>query len=153
MTAAGDPRWLDDREQQTWRAYLMASAWLNVKLAEDLRPFGIDLNEYEVLVCLSEAPDRSLRMSELAEQAHQSRSRLTHTVTRLEHNGFVTRKRSPHDRRGVSAVLTDEGLALLQKAAPGHVNAVRRYLVDPIGPDDFAALGRAMEASLEAMRD
>lgn len=153
MTGASGSRWLSDEEQRIWRTYLMAVAWLDVKLAEDLRPYGLDLNEYEVLVCLSEAEAHSLRMSDLAEQAHQSRSRLTHTVTRLERRGFCTRQPSPEDRRGVTARLTAAGMELLEAAAPGHVAAVRKYLVEPMGPDDFAALGRGMDAVLKAMQE
>src|ERR687890_1482634 len=118
------PRWLSVDQQQVWRSYLLGSARLAERLDADLREFGIDLGEYEILVTLSEAPERRVRMSELADAVHQSRSRLTHTVTRLENAGLVDRSNCPTDRRGVWAHLSDEGLALLEEAAPRHVESV-----------------------------
>ena len=112
----------------------------------ELRPFGLDLGEYEILVHLSEAPELQLRMSELALAVRQSRSRLTHTVSRMEDKGLVLRKSCPQDRRGVIAVLTGSGLTLLKAAAPHHVESVRRAFVDRVDPHDFEALGRAMTA-------
>lgn len=143
-------QWLDAEQQRIWRSYLMASAHLSARLDADLRPFGLDLNEYEVLVCLSEDAQHSMRMSELAEATHQSRSRLTHTVTRMEGRGLVTREAASDDRRGVRANLTRAGFDLLATAAPGHAAGVRRYLVDPVSDKDFQALGRVMDASLRA---
>lgn len=87
-------------------------------------------------------------MSELATAVRQSRSRLTHTVTRMEHKGLILRKTCPQDRRGVIAVLTGAGLTLLTEAAPNHVRSVREAFVDKVDPDDFVALGRAMNAVL-----
>ena len=91
VTGSTEPRWLDDEEQRTWRAYLLGSARLNEKLDDDLRRHGVDLGEYEILVTLSESEDRRVRMSELADAVHQSRSRLTHTITRMETRGLVER--------------------------------------------------------------
>lgn len=145
-----EPRWLTAEEQDIWRKWLAATKTLDIRLAADLRPFALDLSEYEVLVCLSEAPDRCLRMSELAEQANQSRSRLTHTVGRMERRGLVTRQAIEHDRRGVSACLTDDGFRLLAAAAPGHVRAVRRWLVDVMSPAEYAAFGVALTKILDA---
>ena len=88
-------------------------------------------------------------MSQLADDSNQSRSRLTHTVARMEAKGLILRKSCPNDRRGVIAVLTATGLTLLKNAAPTHVTSVRAALVDPVDPDDFRALGRAMKAVLE----
>jgi DNA-binding MarR family transcriptional regulator len=85
-------------------------------------------------------------MSDLAERVRQSRSRLTHTISRMEGKGLVSRTACPSDRRGVIAVMTDHGWRLLVEAAPAHVESVRRVLVDPVEPSDFEALGRAMEA-------
>lgn len=90
------------------------------------------LSYYEVLVRLSEAPHRTLRMSELAKNSQSSRSRLSHAVTRLEKTGWVRREACANDRRGWNAVLTDAGFAALRDAAPGHVDAVRSYLFDPL---------------------
>ncbi len=143
-------RWLSAEQQQVWRSYLLGSARLSECLDADLRDFGLDLAEYEILVALSEAPERQLRMSELADAVHQSRSRLTHTVTRMEQASLVERWNCPTDRRGVWAHLTDDGVALLERAAPRHVEAVRRYFVEAVSEDDYAALGRAFAAVVRA---
>jgi DNA-binding MarR family transcriptional regulator len=144
------PRWLDVEQQRIWRAYLLASAQLSERLDADLRQFGLDLAEYEILVCLEEAPDRRQRMSELADAVHQSRSRLTHTISRMEKSQLVRRTTCPSDRRGVWAEVTETGLELLATAAPSHVAAVRKNFVEAIGEDDYTALGRAMRAVLKA---
>jgi len=148
-----EPRWLSTEEQRVWRAYLLGSARLAERLDADLRRFGVDLPEYEILVCLEEAPERRVRMSELAAAVHQSRSRLTHTIARMEAAGLVQRSTCPTDRRGVWAELTSTGLELLKTAAPSHVLAVRRNFVEAIGTKDYAALGRAFAAVLAVESD
>lgn len=146
--AADDPLWLTDDQQKVWRNWLLGKARIEGYLDADLRRHGLDLAEYEILVCLSEAPNRSMRMSELADKVHQSRSRLTHAIARMETSGWVQRTSAPDDRRGVIARLTDRGQGLLTSAAPNHVRAVRRILVDAVSPEDYAALGRVMKAVL-----
>jgi DNA-binding MarR family transcriptional regulator len=146
-------RWLSTEEQKVWRAYLLGSARLNERLDADLHRSGLDLPEYEILVTLEESPDRRRRMSELADAVHQSRSRLTHTISRMEKSGLVERTTCPTDRRGVWAQLTDAGFAVLQKAAPGHVAAVRRNLVDAVSPQDWEAVGRVFAAVLAVQPD
>lgn len=145
MANADQTQWLDADQQRTWRNWLLGVARIDAYLDADLRRHGLDLAEYEILVCLSEAEGRQLRMSELAELVHQSRSRLTHAIARMEKSRWVERTSAPDDRRGVIAHLTDEGYDLLDAAAPSHVAAVRRILVDATSPEDFAALGRVME--------
>ena len=140
------PRWLDADQQRIWRAFLNGVAKINDRLDAELRPFGLDLGEYEILVHLSETDGRSLRMSDLASRVRQSRSRLTHTIARMEGKGLVARAACPSDRRGVIAVMTESGYELLVRAAPCHVESVRRALVDPADPADFEALGRVMDA-------
>ncbi len=150
MTVASDPvLWLTAEQQAIWRAYLAGASRINERLDAELRPFGLDLGEYEILVNLSEADQLEMRMSELADRVRQSRSRLTHTVARMEAKGLILRKSCPHDRRGVIAVLTATGLNLLKSAAPNHVASVRAALVDAVEPADYEALGRAMNAVLE----
>ena len=149
MTTQLQPRWLSTEQQQIWRTYLNGVAAISETLEAELRPFGLDLGEYEILVHLSESPDHALRMSDPAERVRQSRSRLTHTISRMEAKGIVSRTACPSDRRGVISVLTDAGHQLLVAAAPHHVESVRRALVDPVDPADFAALGRAMQAVLD----
>ncbi|HEY6740645.1 MAG TPA: MarR family transcriptional regulator [Actinopolymorphaceae bacterium] len=143
-------RWLDAEQQRAWRAYLRGTARLMDRLERDLRAVGLSMAEYEVLVQLSEAPGRILRMAELADQAHQSRSRLTHTIARMESAGLVERRTCTEDRRGVWARLTDEGYARLVEIAPIHVEGVRESFVDVVAPEDFAALGRAFSAVVAA---
>jgi DNA-binding MarR family transcriptional regulator len=143
------PQWLSKEQQRVWRTYLLGSARLTERLDADLREFGIDLAEYEILVCLEEVPYHQIRMSELAEAVHQSRSRLTHTIARMEKEDLVVRRTCPTDRRGVWAQLTDEGFALLEQAAPSHVEAVRRNFVEAVHPEDYDALGRAFSAVLQ----
>jgi DNA-binding MarR family transcriptional regulator len=141
-------QWLTAEQQRIWRAYLLGAARLNERLDTDLRRSGLDLPEYEILVVLEESPDRRLRMSELADAVHQSRSRLTHTIARMEKDALVARISCPTDRRGVWAQLTDAGYEVLREAAPGHVAAVRRYFVDAVSPEDWAAVGRVFAAVL-----
>lgn len=142
------PRWLDMEQQRHWRHYLTGSAHLLDALTRQLeQDSGLSFSEYELLVRLSEAEHRTLRMSELADSVVNSRSRLTHTVRRLEERGIVRRENCADDGRGVNCILTDEGFAVLEAAAPGHVAAVREHLVDRITPEQFAALGDAMAAA------
>lgn len=145
---AAETRWLSVEQQRIWRSYLLGSARLSERLDADLRGSGLDLAEYEILVVLEEVDGRRIRMAELAEAVHQSRSRLTHTIARMEKEGLVVRTTCPTDRRGVWAELTEAGLLLLQTAAPGHVNAVRRNFVEAMTPADYVALGRAFDAVL-----
>lgn len=135
-------RWLSADEQRSWRAWLTASSLLAEQLEHDLKDSqGLSLAEYEVLVRLSEAPDRQLRMSDLAARTLSSRSRLSHQVARMEAAGLVCRRECAEDRRGSWAVLTGAGYARLVAAAPDHVESVRRHLVDVLSPGDFATLG------------
>jgi DNA-binding MarR family transcriptional regulator len=145
-------RWLDADEQRAWRAFLAASRALMDTLDRELqRDAGMPHAYYEVLVRLSEAPEHTLRMSDLAEACGSSRSRLSHAVARLEANGWVRRQGVPSDRRGQLAVLTDEGYATLAAAAHGHVEGVRRHLFDPLTPDQVEALRKISEAVLEGL--
>ena len=150
LTAPPEARWLTEDQQRVWRAWLLGTAVLNERLDAQLREHDLDLAEYEILVTLSEAADRQLRMAELADAVHQSRSRLTHTVTRMEKRGLIERTTCPVDRRGVWANLTPAGRRLLEDAAPSHVDCVRRNFVDAVDPADYAAVGRAMQAVLDA---
>lgn len=148
VTQTVAPHWLTADQQRVWRTYLLGSARLLERLDADLRKSGLDLPEYEILVSLEEAPDRRLRMSELATAVHQSRSRLTHTIARMEAQSLVVRTTCPTDRRGVWAELTEAGMKTLEQAAPSHVAAVRRHFVEAMQPDDYDALGRAFTAVL-----
>ena len=140
-------RWLTADEQVFWRAYRTATAMLSDVIAHELEnDSGFSIDEYEVLVRLSESPGRTMRMSEIATGLAHSRSRLTHTVRRMEEQGLVERRQCPSDARGVDCVMTEQGWQRLVAAAPGHVRSVRAHLVDVLTPEQFAALGEAMEA-------
>jgi DNA-binding MarR family transcriptional regulator len=145
MTA---PRWLSTAEQQAWRAYIESSKVLFDALDRQLqRDAQMPHAYYEILVALSESDERAMRMSELADRTLSSRSRLSHAVARLEERGWVVREDCPTDRRGQIARLTDNGFKTLAEAAPGHVNAVRDYMIDVLTPqqlDELAAIGRAI---------
>lgn len=144
-TTAVAVRWLDEAQQRAWRAYLVGSARLSDALGRQLEAdAGLSLSEYEILVRLSEAPGHTLRMSELAASLVHSRSRLTHTVTRLENRGLVARQSCAADGRGINCSLTPAGFELLERAAPGHVDAVRRHLVDLLSDEQLRVLGEAM---------
>lgn len=145
-----EPRWLDAVQQCDWRAYVEGSVRLADLLDRDLKAkHGLTMAEYEILVRLSEAPDRRLRMAELAEVASQSRSRLSHTVSRLEYKGLVARGTCGDDKRGVIAELTEGGFAFLSRAAVDHVATVREYFIDVIDPEELAAIGRAFSKVVE----
>lgn len=138
--------WLDQDEQRIWRAFLGGVTVLNDQLDRDLRTqHDLSMGEYEILVRLSEAPTRSIRMAELAAALGHSRSRVTHTISRLERDGIVRRDTCAADGRGVTAVLTDHGFSVLEQAAHTHVRGVNDYLIENATPEEFAALGRIME--------
>ncbi|MGW1059839.1 MarR family winged helix-turn-helix transcriptional regulator [Micromonospora rubida] len=139
-------RWLDPDEQRTWRAYLAASRALMDTLDRELqRDAGMPHAYYEILVRLSEAPDRRLRMGDLADATGSSRSRLSHAAARLEASGWIRREDCPTDRRGQVAALTEAGHAALAAAAPGHVEGVRRHLFDALSPAQVDQLRRISE--------
>lgn len=138
-----EPRWLDEQEQQVWRAFIAATTLFFTRIDRELqRHADMPHTYYEILVALSEAPGRTLRMNQLAEMCQSSRSRLSHAIARLEEAGWVVRRMCESDKRGLLAVLTDVGYAVLEEAAPGHVEAVRRHLFDVLTPDQVAQLGQ-----------
>jgi DNA-binding MarR family transcriptional regulator len=147
VTTDSGTRWLTAEEQRTWRSFLTGVQTLLSAVEGQLaRDSAIPHGYYEILVRLSEADDRSLRMSQLAEASTSSKSRLSHAVARLEERGWVERSDCETDRRGQFARLTDAGFAALAAAAPGHAEQVRRSLFDVITPDQAAQLGAIMAA-------
>ena len=136
--------WLTAEQQKHWRSYLAATTLLSDRLSRELQvEHGLSLADYEILVRLSEAEGRRLRMSQLAESTLASRSRLSHQIDRMEKAGLVVREPCEDDRRGANAVLTEKGWELLVAAAPRHVEGVREHLVDVLTDEQFAALGSA----------
>jgi DNA-binding MarR family transcriptional regulator len=147
-----DIRWLNDHEQEVWRTFMAAFLGLTDQLSRQLqRDSGLPHTYYEILVSLSEAPDRTLRMSELAGLRGSSRSRLSHAIARLEEAGLVRRRECPTDKRGSFAELTDAGHATLAAAAPGHVTEVREKLFDRLTPEQIEQLGEISKAILEGV--
>ncbi len=143
------PRWLSADEQHTWRESIEAWQWLIAAVNAQLqRDSGMPLAYYEILVRLSEAPDRSLRMTQLAEASSSSKSRVSHAVARLEERGWVRRVDCPTDRRGQIAMLTDQGFAALSGAAPGHVEQVRQVLFDALSAEQLGQLDSISSAIL-----
>lgn len=147
-------RWLTSEQQQDWRAFRDGVALLLEVLGRELdEQCGLSLHEYEVMVRLSEAPGRALRMSELASGIGHSRSRLTHTIARMERAGLVQRRSCRSDLRGVECALTDAGFQRLAGAAPSHVTSVRAHLVDVLTDEQLAALGSAMGVVERQLRE
>ena len=145
-------RWLDEDEQRTWRSFLATAELLNAALDRQLqRDAGITLASYVVLAMLSEAPDRSLRMSELAAAANASPSRLSHSVARLQERGWIRREPASEDGRGTVAVLTDAGRDMLVRTAPGHVGAVRDHVFDRLTRDQVRTLGEICATILDSL--
>jgi DNA-binding MarR family transcriptional regulator len=149
-----ETRWLDADEQRTWRAFLQMSRQLLDRLDRELQAdAGIPHAYYEILVVLSESPDRSRRMTDLADTLFSSRSRLSHAVDRLETMGWVERSACPTDRRGTVAHLTDPGFEALTRAAHGHVEGVRAHLFDQLNPEQVAQLATISNGVLDHLRD
>ncbi len=147
-----EPRWLSAQEMRAWRGYLGLVRLLDDRLNRDLQgESGLTLADYEILVRLSEAPQRRLRMTELAQGAMISKSRLSHQMTRLEERGLARREGCPTDRRGAFAVLSDAGFDVLAAAAPGHVASVRRHLFDRLTSEQVEALGKLSDAVIAGL--
>lgn len=146
------PRWLSQPEQRDWRAFISMTKLLPVAFDEDLQAkHELSMSDYEILVRLSEAPDRSMRMSDLADFTLASRSRLTHQIDRMEQAGLVSRQACESDRRGALAVMTDQGWQRLVAAAPDHVESVRQHLMDVLTAAEFAALGEISRKILQSL--
>jgi DNA-binding MarR family transcriptional regulator len=146
------PRWLTDDEQRAWRAYIQLAQLLMRQLDRDLHPFGLSMHDYEILVELSEATRNRLRMTELADRTAQSRSRLSHQVSRMEARGLVVREGCEGDKRGTFAVLTAHGAEVIGQVAPHHVASVRRHFIDQLAAGGLGALTGACEPVLDRLR-
>ena len=145
-------RWLSDDEQRAWLAFLGASELLMSALDSQLqRDAGFPHAYYAILAQLSAAPDRTLRMSELASTVNASPSRLSHAVGKLEERGWVSRRQCADDRRGTFCTLTDAGFAVLKEQAPGHVEAVRTHLFDALTPEQVGQLEQICSAVLQRL--
>jgi DNA-binding MarR family transcriptional regulator len=148
--AQESPRWLDDEQQASWRAFAKMMVRLRWALECQLqRDAGLSFIEYHALARLSENPENTMRMSELAEVTDASLSRLSHLIKRLERRQLVRREPDPADGRFTNAILTPEGLRLLTASAPAHVAEVRDLVIDAVGPAELRRLRAASERILE----
>src|SRR6516162_941182 len=148
----GQPHWLTDEEQQAWRATVQLSQLLLRQLDRDLTAHGLSGHDYEILVELSEAPEHRMRMTDLADATSQSRSRLSHQISRMEKRGLVRRDDCEGDKRGTFAVLTSEGMAAIERTAPSHVENVRRHFVDRLTPRQLEEIRAAFEPIVDYLR-
>lgn len=147
-----EPRWLDEDEQHAWRQLISGMTRLDRELERRLlEAHDLSLDDYAILVLLSESPGRALRMSHVAEQSIIARPHVTYRITRLEQRGIVERRPCEDDARGVEAHLTDAGFAVLEAAARDHVRSVRELVLDPISREEFLALGATMNKVHDAV--
>lgn len=144
--------WLTVREQRLWRAHLEVAKLLEYQLSRELQPHNLAINDYEILVVLSEAPERRLRMTDLATATLQSKSRPSHQITRMENAGLVLRQECPGDRRGLYANLTEQGWETMQRVAPCHVRSVRAHFIDRLAPEQLDAMYEALAPVAEHLR-
>ncbi|GAA2140281.1 MarR family transcriptional regulator [Nocardioides koreensis] len=141
--------WLDDRQQQVWRDWLRVGSRLPAALNRQLqRDSDLSLQDFDVLVQLTDVDEGRVRVSALAAALGWERSRLSHHVTRMERRGLVAREECDDDGRGAFVVLTPTGRAAIERAAPGHVRTVRSLVFDALAPAEVEALGEALAAVL-----
>jgi DNA-binding MarR family transcriptional regulator len=152
MATENGPRWLTPGEQCTWRIHLEVTRLLTYQLEQELQPFGLTHNDYQILVELSESEEHRMRMSDLARATLQSKSRLSHQISRMERAGLVRRESCQSDRRGLFAVLTEEGWETMRKVAPHHVASVRAHFIDLLPMEDLNALHKALSPVAEHLR-
>jgi len=148
----GEPNWLTPNEMAAWRRYIVASRRLLEALDADLNQHDLSMADYEILAQLSDAPDRRMRMAELAEIAMLSRSRLSHRMKVMEEAGWVRREACPDDKRGFFAVMTAKGWKAIVAAAPDHVESVRLRFVDHLSKGDQVALAEIFERVADSLR-
>jgi DNA-binding MarR family transcriptional regulator len=146
------PRWLNDEEQQAWRATVQLAMLLIRQLDRDLSVHGLNGHDYEILVVLSEAPENRMRMTDLADATSQSRSRLSHQISRMEARGLVRRDDCEGDKRGTFAVLTREGKATIERVAPDHVESVRRHFIDRLTPGQLEEIRVSFQPVVDYLR-
>lgn len=152
MAPVTSVEWLDEREQGAWRALQFMQMRLSARLARDLAAdTGLSYPDYLVLVALTDRPDGRMRAFELGEQLGWEQSRVSHHVGRMAHRGLATREANDSDRRGADIVVTPQGRAAIEAAAPCHVAAVRRAFLDHVTPEQLDAIAAAATAVLDAL--
>jgi len=143
------PRWLDDRQQQVWQAYLHLNQHLYAFLEQQLVGDGLSGSDYKVLHPLSEAPGGLLRARELCTEIGWDRSRLSHHLSRMEKRGLVAREECAEDGRGLMVRLTAAGRKAIEAAAPAHAENVQRYFFDLLSDEELQTLAQVLERVLE----
>ncbi|MFM8648633.1 MAG: MarR family winged helix-turn-helix transcriptional regulator [Actinomycetota bacterium] len=136
-------KWLDSDEMRAWRSYITTSVDLMKALEHDVAPYGITMGDYQLLAMISEAPDRRLRLCDLAEALRLSRGGLTRRMDGVLRNGLVERVQDQADRRVAFAELTTKGWNLLKKVAPIHLQSVRSLMIDHLSRAEIKAIGNA----------
>ena len=147
-----DTRWLTPDQLRAWKKFVAVVEVLPGVLDSQLqRDADVTHFEYFTMAMLSEAPERTLRMTSLASATNSSLPRLSHVVSRLEKRGYVDRAPCPEDRRATNATLTEDGWQKVVATAPGHVDTVRENVIAPLNAEDVAGLDRAMSAILRTI--
>jgi DNA-binding MarR family transcriptional regulator len=144
-----DVQWLTAQEQRVWRRWLTLNARLSAALHKELQDdAGLSMPDFEVLVHLTDNPEGRIRVTDLARLLQWERSRVSHHVTRMERRRLVQRVECAEDGRGAFIVITPQGRAAIEQAAPGHVKAVRRIVFDALSPEDLDAFATVIEKAL-----
>jgi len=151
---ASDAPWLSDQEEHVWRGWLKLNGELSAMLQRELQDdAGLSMSDFAVLVHLTDNPDGRVRVTDLARLLLWERSRVSHHVTRMERRGLVERAECPEDGRGAFVAVTTAGRAAIERAAPGHVRAVRRLMFDALSSADVTRLGAVVDKVLARLDD
>ena len=146
---SSDFRWLTAEEQRVWRRWMTLNAQLSATLQRELQDdAGLSTQDYEVLVHLTDNAEGRMRVTDLARLMQWERSRVSHHVTRMERRRLVQRVECAEDGRGAFVVITQQGRAAIEQAAPGHVNTVRRLVFDVLSPEEVDSFGAIIDKAL-----
>jgi DNA-binding MarR family transcriptional regulator len=151
---SSDVRWLTAREERVWRRWQTLNARLSATLHRELQDdAGLSMPDYEVLVHLTDSREGRIRVTDLARLLQWERSRVSHHVTRMESRHLVQRAECAEDGRGAFIVITPQGRAAIEQAAPGHVNTVRRLIFDALSPEEIDALATVIDKALAQLNN
>lgn len=153
MTIVAKTKWLNQAEMRAWLAYVTTSVDLQRAIERDLEPFGLDGGDYQLLAMLSDAPDRRMKMCDLADTLRLSRSGLTRRMEGVLRKKIVARVQSDGDKRVAYAVMTDKGMDLLRKVAPHHVDSVRHHMIDRLNDTEIRSLATAFEKIAKGLNE
>jgi DNA-binding MarR family transcriptional regulator len=145
------PAWLSPAEQHAWRAFIRLHQKLSARLERDLKAHKLSGADFQILVALTDTPDGRQRFQDLAHTIEWEQSRLSHQIARMTKRGLVAREECAEDGRGAFVAITPAGRKTIEAAAPHHVAAVRRLVIDVLSPDELAALARLSNLILEQL--